>query len=58
MIDKDIRAVFIGAIVSMVMSCIALRNHPTECYVEAQQGKETRIMVGHTLPKVVELAHD
>jgi hypothetical protein len=58
MIDKDIRAVFIGAIVSMVLSCVALSNHPTECYVEAQQGKETRIMVGHTLPAATEITHD
>ena len=58
MIDKDVRAVFIGAIVSMVLSCVALRNHPTECYVSATQGKETRIFIGHTLPQAGEVAHD
>jgi hypothetical protein len=56
--DKDIRAIFIGAIVSMLLSSVALRNHPDECYIEATQGKETRIFVGHTLPKVERLAHD
>ena len=55
--DKDVRAVFIGAIVSMVLSCVALRNHPTECYVEATQGKETKIFIGHVLPKADEVEH-
>jgi hypothetical protein len=58
MIDKDVRAVFIGAIVSMLLSSIALRNHPTECYIEATQGKEVKVYIGHTLPKVEGLAHD
>jgi hypothetical protein len=58
MIDKDVRAVFIGAIVSMLLSSIALRNHPTECYVEATQGKETKIFIGHTLPTVERLVHE
>jgi len=56
--DKDVRAIFIGAIVSMLLSSMALRNHPIECYVEAQQGKETRIFMGHTMPQVEMLAHD
>ena len=46
-IDKDIRAVFIGAIVSMFLSTIALRNHPNECYVKMQTGNITHIIIGH-----------
>ena len=47
-IDKDIRAVFIGAIVSMLFSTLALRNHPTECYVKMQTGNITHIVIGHS----------
>ncbi len=46
--DRDVRAVFIGAIVSMLLSSIALRNHPTECYVKMRTGKITHVVVGHT----------
>lgn len=46
-IDKDIRAVFIGAIVSMLLSTLALRNHPTECYVKMHSGNITHILIGH-----------
>lgn len=53
--DKDVRAVFIGALVSMVLSSIALTNHPTECYVEAAQGNETRIFIGRVLPNVSQI---
>jgi hypothetical protein len=45
--DREIRAVFIGAAVSMVLSTVALRNHPTECYVKMQSGKVTHILIGH-----------
>ena len=45
--DKDIRAVFIGAIVSMLLSTVALRNHPNECYVKMQSGHITHIVIGH-----------
>ena len=47
-IDKDIRAIFIGAIVSMVLSTFALRNHPTECYVQMQSGNMTHVIIGHS----------
>lgn len=47
-LDKDIRAVFIGAIVSMFLSSVALRNHPTECYVKMQSGNITHILIGHS----------
>lgn len=46
--DKDVRAVFIGAIVSMLLSSMALRNHPTECYVKMRTGNITHVTVGHT----------
>ena len=56
--DKDVRAVFIGAIVSMVLSCIALSNHPTDCYVQISHGVEAHVYVGHTLPQAREMAHE
>ena len=56
--DKDVRAVFIGAIVSMVLSCIALSNHPTDCYVEISHNHEAHVYIGHTMPKPTELEHD
>jgi hypothetical protein len=45
--DKDVRAVFIGAIVSMLLSSVALRNHPTECYVKMRTGNVTHVVIGH-----------
>lgn len=56
--DKDVRAVFVGAIVSMVFSCVALMNHPTECYVELGHGREAHVHIGTTLPNAERLAHD
>lgn len=50
--DKDVRAVFIGAIVSMLLSAVALRNHPTECYVSVGRGQVTHVTIGTTLPTV------
>ena len=47
-IDRDIRAVFIGAIVSMFLSTLALRNHPNECYVQMKTGNITHIIIGHS----------
>ena len=46
--DREIRAVFIGAAVSMVLSTIALRNHPTDCYVKMRTGNITQVVLGHT----------
>lgn len=46
--DRDVRAVFIGAIVSMVLSSVALRNHPTECYVKMRTGNVTHVVIGHS----------
>lgn len=48
MIDKDVRAVFIGAVVSMLLSTIALKNHPTECYVKMRTGNVTHVEIGHS----------
>lgn len=45
--DREIRAVFIGAAVSMVLSTIALRNHPTDCYVKMRTGNITHVVLGH-----------
>ena len=56
--DKDVRAVFIGAIVSMVLSCIALSNHPTDCYVEISHKQEAHVYIGHTMSRLTELEHD
>ena len=46
--DREIRAVFIGAIVSMFLSTVALRNHPNDCYVRMQSGKITHVVIGHS----------
>ena len=56
--DKDVRAVFIGAIVSMVLSCVALSNHPTDCYVQISHGVEAHVYVGHTLPQAGDIDHE
>ena len=46
--DKDVRAVFIGAIVSMLLSTIALRNHPSSCTVEVTRGNVTTVTIGRS----------
>ena len=48
MMDKDVRAVFIGAIVSMLLSTIALRNHPSSCTVEVKHGQVTQVYIGRS----------
>lgn len=53
--DRDVRAVFIGAIVSVVLSSIAMANHPNDCYVQVTNGKEAHVYIGHKLPKVERL---
>ncbi len=45
--DREIRAVFIGAIVSMFLSTVALRNHPNDCYVKMKTGNITHVVIGH-----------
>lgn len=44
--DKDVRAVFIGAIVSMFLSAVALNNHPNKCKIEVTKGQVTHVLIG------------
>lgn len=48
--DQSTRAVFIGAIVSMLLSTLALRNHPSECYIKTHTlgTNVTHVTIGTT----------
>lgn len=47
--DKNVLAVFIGAVVSMVLSCVALHNAASNsgaCAVTSSFGKQVHVQVG------------